>query len=329
MQPGALRALEFDRIVEAVTAFALTPMGGERLAGCSPRPSRRRSRSCWPQRPRRRATSRRTDRSRCAPRPICRRFSTRWPSRAGALEALRLLALAAFLDSVDETRTAIRRAPGSFPLLEAISGGAASFKGEIAQTRDKIDPSGDVVDHASPELKIDPRAAAQAADAAAEHARVVPARQGHGEVPAGSGRHRAERPLRPRRQGRASQRDSRHRARRVDERRQPVSRAAQHRRDQQRHRRARGAGARGSPAHPAGADRRVPRAARADMQRTIEAATELDVRAGARAVLRVDRRHRAGALDRRRVRAARRRGIRCSSAPFRSRSRSCRRPPSC
>ena len=32
MQPGALRALEFDRIVEAVTSFALTPMGGDRLA---------------------------------------------------------------------------------------------------------------------------------------------------------------------------------------------------------------------------------------------------------------------------------------------------------
>jgi len=59
-----------------------------------------------------------------------------------------------FLDSVDEARTAIRRAPGSFPLLEAASGGAASFKGETAQTRDKIDPSGEVVDHASPELKL-------------------------------------------------------------------------------------------------------------------------------------------------------------------------------
>ena len=70
------------------------------------------------------------------------------------LEALRLLALAAFLDSVDETRTAIRRAPGSFPRLEAISGGAASFKSETTATRDKIDPSGEVVDHASPELKI-------------------------------------------------------------------------------------------------------------------------------------------------------------------------------
>ncbi len=113
-----------------------------------------------------------------------------------------------------------------------------------------------------PGAEDDPRAAAQAAHAAARHARVVPARQGHGEVPAGSGRHRAERPLRAGRQGRASQRHSRHRARRVDERRQPVSRAAQHRRDQQRHRRARGAGSRGGPPHPAGADRRVPRARR-------------------------------------------------------------------
>src|SRR5919108_4419533 len=36
MQPSALRALEFDRIVEAVTSFALTPMGAERLARLAP-----------------------------------------------------------------------------------------------------------------------------------------------------------------------------------------------------------------------------------------------------------------------------------------------------
>jgi hypothetical protein len=55
-----------------------------------------------------------------------------------ALEALRLLALAAFLESLDESRTLIRRAPGTFPLLEAISAGAATFKTETAATRDKI-----------------------------------------------------------------------------------------------------------------------------------------------------------------------------------------------
>jgi DNA mismatch repair protein MutS2 len=70
-----------------------------------------------------------------------------------ALEALRLLALASFLESIDESRAAIHRAPAPFPLLEAAIGDAASFNGEIAQVRDKIDPAGDVVDNASPQLK--------------------------------------------------------------------------------------------------------------------------------------------------------------------------------
>jgi DNA mismatch repair protein MutS2 len=70
-----------------------------------------------------------------------------------ALDALRLLALAAFLDSVDQSRALIRRA-GAFPRLEAASSAAATFKGESAQVREKIDPSGDVVDHASQELKL-------------------------------------------------------------------------------------------------------------------------------------------------------------------------------
>jgi len=38
MQPAALKALEFDRIVEMVRGFALTPMGDERLARIEPSP---------------------------------------------------------------------------------------------------------------------------------------------------------------------------------------------------------------------------------------------------------------------------------------------------
>jgi DNA mismatch repair protein MutS2 len=154
MQPGALRALEFDRIVEAVTAFALTPMGSDRLSGLHP------------------AIEPQTVAELLAHTTEAARFlasNGSLPLRASAslpqtfdalavegrpLEAHRLLALAAFLDSIDETRLAIRRVAGSFPRLEAIGANAASFKGEIASTRDKIDPSGDVVDHASPELKI-------------------------------------------------------------------------------------------------------------------------------------------------------------------------------
>src|SRR5439155_13476587 len=154
MQPGALRALEFDRIVEAVRGFALTPMGAERLARLAP--------STDPQRVAQLLAATTETTKYLA-------VTTLFPLRASAelsqilaslavegraLEALRLLALASFLDSADETRVAIRRAPGAFPLLEAASGAVASFKGETAQARDKIDPSGEVVDHASPELKL-------------------------------------------------------------------------------------------------------------------------------------------------------------------------------
>ena len=264
MQPGALRALEFDRIVEAVRDFALTPMGAERLARL-----RAVDRSAAG-----RAAARGDDRdgalprgarrcSRCARRATCRRSSTALAVEGRALEPLRLLALA---DVPRFDRRVARRAsaarPDRFRCSRRPAAAPRRSRARSAQVREKIDPSGDVVDDASPELRADSRSAAQAARAAAQHARVVPARQGDGEVPAGSGRHRAQRPLRARRQGRAPQRHPGHRARHVDERREPVSRAAQHRRDQQRHRRARGAGGRRGPPHPAGADRRVPRARR-------------------------------------------------------------------
>ena len=154
MQPGALRALEFDRIVEAVRGFSLTPMGDERLARLAP--------STDPQKVAQllaATTETATFLSANALFPL--RATGELPQilsllavQGRALEPLRLLALASFLDSVDETRVAIRRTSASFPLLEAASGGAASFKGETAHTRDKIEPSGDVVDHASPELKL-------------------------------------------------------------------------------------------------------------------------------------------------------------------------------
>jgi DNA mismatch repair protein MutS2 len=153
MQQSALRALEFDRIVEAVTGFALTPMGADDLAQLAPTTERPRVEELL-------AETTETARYLGANLLFPFRASSDLPQtldalavEGRALEALRLLALATFLDSVDETRSAIRRAAGSYPRLEAASGGAASFKTEIGDTRSKIDPSGDVVDHASPELK--------------------------------------------------------------------------------------------------------------------------------------------------------------------------------
>ena len=154
MHQGVLRALEFDRIVEGVRGFALTPMGDARLARLSPS----------------------TDPQKVAQLLAATTETAVFVGKNGlfplnasadlpqildalavqgrALEPLRLLSFAAFLESVDETRNAIRRAAPSFPLLDQASAAAASFKGEIAQTRDKIDPSGEVVDHASQELKL-------------------------------------------------------------------------------------------------------------------------------------------------------------------------------
>lgn len=154
MQPGALRALEFDRIVEAVQGFAVTPMGAQRLGELTPS----------------------TDPAKVAQQLTATTESVRYiasqgtfPLRAsdelpGILEALtvegrpletqHLLQLAGFLDSVDDARSGIRRAPGSFPILETTSGGAASFKGETSAVREKIDPAGDVLDNASSELKL-------------------------------------------------------------------------------------------------------------------------------------------------------------------------------
>jgi DNA mismatch repair protein MutS2 len=154
MQPSALRALEFDRIVEAVADFALTPMGAERLARLQPSTDARTVAQLL-------AATSETTRYIDAHGVFPLRATAELPQiltalavEGRALEALRLLALAAFLDSIDEARAGIRRAPGSFPLLDAASGGAASFKVETAHTREKIEPSGEVVDHASPELKI-------------------------------------------------------------------------------------------------------------------------------------------------------------------------------
>jgi DNA mismatch repair protein MutS2 len=153
MQPSALRALEFDRIVEAVTRFALTPMGADRLSRLAPSTDPQQV-AQW------QAATAETVRFVTAHGLFPLRASSDLPQilaalgvEGRALESLRLLALATFLDSIDESRAGIRRAPGSFPLLDAATTGAASFKGESAQVRDKIDPSGEVVDHASPELR--------------------------------------------------------------------------------------------------------------------------------------------------------------------------------
>ncbi len=172
-------------------------------------------------------------------------------------------------------RSAARGAPSR--CCATIADTAASFDREIADVRRKIDPGGEVADDASPELRsLRDRLRKQRARLRGTlesylrgkdtskylQQQIVTDRNGR-YVLVVRAEHRA--------------RDSGHRPRQFGQRRQPVPRAAQHRRDQQRHRRARTAGGGGSPADPAGAGRRVPAAAADDLQRTVDAATALDV----------------------------------------------------
>ena len=152
MHAGALRALEFDRIVAVVRGFAQTPQGEARLAELQPA----------------------TDPKRVAAALAATSETVRFLSGASIavqappelesvlaglmvegrpLEPLQLIALASFLSTVENTANAVRRARASFPLLHAIVERTTSFERELADIRRKIDPSGEVVDDASPELR--------------------------------------------------------------------------------------------------------------------------------------------------------------------------------
>src|SRR5882724_5696777 len=104
MQTSALRALEFDRIVEAVSDFAVTPMGAERLSRLTP--------SVDPQQVAQgQAATTETVGFVTGHGLFPLRASSDLPQiltslgvEGRALEALRLIALATFLDSIDEAR---------------------------------------------------------------------------------------------------------------------------------------------------------------------------------------------------------------------------------
>jgi DNA mismatch repair protein MutS2 len=152
VNPGTLRSLEFDRIVAAVADLAVTPTGHERLLGLEPLTDAASVIAAQ------KATSEGT-------RFLadCPGFPLRAPSdlesivdalgvEGRPLEAARLLALADYLESIEHSRTAVRNATTMFPILRELVERVASFKGEIADVRKKIDPSGEVNDHASAAL---------------------------------------------------------------------------------------------------------------------------------------------------------------------------------
>jgi DNA mismatch repair protein MutS2 len=152
MHPGALRALEFDRIVSVVTGLAMTPTGAVRLNSLRPLTDPAGVSAAL------RAT---TEGARfLVDNPG---FPLRAPSDLEAildalgvegrpLEPLRLLGLSDYLESIEHSRAAIAKLGLTFPILTRLVEGVASFRHEIGDVRRKIDPSGDVADHASPAL---------------------------------------------------------------------------------------------------------------------------------------------------------------------------------
>ena len=153
MHAGALRALEFDRIVDVIRGFAQTPRGEVRLAAAlQPRDDEGAVRRAL-------AATSETTRF-LAVGQIAVQAPPEMETVLGGLlvegrplEPLQLIALANFLASVETTCAAVRRARASFPILHVIADRAASFEREIADIRRKIDPAGEVVDDASPELR--------------------------------------------------------------------------------------------------------------------------------------------------------------------------------
>ena len=152
MHAGALRALEFDRIVSVVSGLAVTPTGQDRLAELTPAVDAARVIALQ------RATTEGTRFLSDHPG-----FPLRAPSDLDAildslavdgraLEALRLLKLGDYLESIEQSRQAIRRVGSAFPILSQQVDAVASFASEIADVRRKIEPSGDVADNASPAL---------------------------------------------------------------------------------------------------------------------------------------------------------------------------------
>ena len=149
----ATRTLEFDRIVDAVTALALTPLGSAALAELAP------------------STDPRVVAQAQAGTTETVAFLERhqlFPLRAGEalpetlealagegrpLEPLQLRGLADFVDSVDQTRAGILRAGADFPILGGLARQVASFADEVTAVRRAIDAGGEVQDEASPELR--------------------------------------------------------------------------------------------------------------------------------------------------------------------------------
>ena len=155
MNKGSLRSLEFDRIVEAVQSFALTPLGASRLADLLPLTETRSVQAAL------RTTGecvRYLDAN--PPLPLeapsdLDRILLSLAVEGQPLEGKQLRGLTDFLSSIEAVSRAVAQASnGPFPSLWAILEGCSSFAPEVSEIRSKLDETNAVADGASTELRV-------------------------------------------------------------------------------------------------------------------------------------------------------------------------------
>ena len=154
MHAGALTTLEFNRVVDAVVSYALTPLGADKLRGLRPLTDPRAVQAALVDTTEGvRFLTANGDLPLEAPNDL-NTILTRLAIDGQPLEPTQLLKLAAFLQSIELTCQAISSADGGpYPSLSAVVDGRATWRRECTEVRTKIDASGDVADDASPELK--------------------------------------------------------------------------------------------------------------------------------------------------------------------------------
>ena len=154
MTEETLRLLEFDRIVEAVRSFALTPLGEKNIDTLHPLTDPRSVQVALAQTTEGVQYLRANNRFPLQATAEVDKALTALAVEGRALEPNQLLAIAELLTSIVAVRRGIAQASdGPFPSLHAVLDGCQSFDREISQIVEKIDPANGVLDDASKQLK--------------------------------------------------------------------------------------------------------------------------------------------------------------------------------
>jgi len=154
MHEGALRALEFDRIVEIVKSFALTPLGAIQLAKLHPQTDMRSAQTALAATTECVAYLDSNNPFTLDSPPELESILTNLAIEGLPLEAGQLRGLADFLTSVETMQQTVTQAnEGPFPTLRTMLDGCRSFARETKEIRDKIDDCLHIVDDASMELR--------------------------------------------------------------------------------------------------------------------------------------------------------------------------------